>query len=162
MAGSLNKVMLLGNVGKDPEVRTTQTGMKIVNLTVATEESWKDKSSGERKSRTEWHRVVCFNEGLGGVIEKYVKKGSKIYIEGQLQTRKWTDQQGQDRYSTEIILQAFNGQMILLDGRGGGERSENPAPREERQPVTTRGTTYAPPSGGGDLDDDVPFAPCWQ
>jgi single-strand DNA-binding protein len=162
MAGSLNQVSLIGRVGKDPEVRTTQAGKKIVNFSLATEESWTDKSSGEKKSRVEWHKICCFNEGLGGVIERFVKKGSKIYVQGALATRKWTSQDGADHFSTEIVLQAFNGQMILLDGRGGGERSENPAPREERQPATTRGTTYAPPSGGGDLDDDVPFAPCWQ
>jgi single-strand DNA-binding protein len=115
MAGSLNKVCLLGNVGKDPEIRNLQSGSQLANLTLATEESWKDKASGEKKSRTEWHRIVIFNPGLVGVVEKYVKKGSKLYIEGQLQTRKWTDQSGAERYSTEIVLAQYGGQMILLN-----------------------------------------------
>lgn len=115
MAGSVNKVILVGNVGKDPEIRTTQSGGKVAQLSVATADSWKDKSSGEKKEKTEWHRVVVFNDGLTQIIEKYVTKGSKIYIEGQLQTRKWTDQSGVDRYSTEIVLQKFGGQIVLLN-----------------------------------------------
>jgi len=151
MAGSLNRVELIGNVGKDPEIKTTQAGMKIVNLTLATSESWTDKASGEKKERTEWHRVVVFNDGLAGVIEKYVRKGSKIFVEGQLQTRKWTDQSGADRYSTEVVLQSFRGQIILLGERGGGgDRSENPAPRE-----TTRPAAASTPQD--DLNDDIPF-----
>jgi single-strand DNA-binding protein len=159
MAASLNKVQLLGNVGKDPEIRTTQSGTKIVNLTLATSERWNDKASGEKKERTEWHRVVCFSDGLTGVIEKYVKKGSKIYVEGQLQTRKWQDQSGNDRYSTEIVLQQFNGQLILLDGRdrdGGAPAERAPAPAQQKAPA------YQAPAGGGDLDDEIPFSPCWQ
>src|SRR6201999_3208181 len=121
MAGSVNKVILVGNLGKDPEVRTTQDGTKIVNLTLATSETWNDCQSGERKERTEWHRVVIFNDRVGEVAERYLKKGAKIYVEGSLQTRKWTDQQGQERYSTEVVLGRFNGQLTMLDGRSGGE-----------------------------------------
>ncbi len=120
MAGSVNKVILVGNLGKDPEVRNTQSGGKIVNLTLATSETWNDRASGERKERTEWHRVVIFNERLGDVAEKYLKKGAKIYVEGALQTRKWTDQSGQERYTTEVVLQNFNGNLTMLDTRSGG------------------------------------------
>lgn len=127
MAGSLNKVQLIGNVGKDPEIRSTQGGTEIANLSVATSESWKDKASGERKEKTEWHRVVIFNPGLVGVVKSYVKKGSKIYLEGQLQTRKWTDNAGVEKYSTEIVLQNFGGSLILLDGK---------KPAEEEKPNT--------------------------
>jgi len=119
MAGSVNKVILVGNVGKDPEIRRTQDGRPIANLSIATSETWRDKSSGERREKTEWHRVVVFNDNLCKVIEQYVKKGAKLYIEGQLQTRKWQDQQGQERYSTEVVLQGFNGQLTMLDSRGG-------------------------------------------
>jgi single-strand DNA-binding protein len=120
MAGSVNKVILIGNLGADPEVRRTQDGRPIVNLRVATTESWRDKATSERKERTEWHRVVIFNENLCKVAEQYLKKGSKIYLEGQLQTRKWQDPQGQDRYSTEVVLQNFNGTLVMLDRAGGG------------------------------------------
>lgn len=120
MAGSVNKVILVGNLGADPEIRRTQDGRPIANLRVATTESWRDKSSGEKRERTEWHRVVIFSEPLCKVVEQYVKKGAKLYIEGQLQTRKWQDQQGQDRYSTEVVLQGFNGTLTMLDSRGGG------------------------------------------
>src|SRR5215831_6278526 len=121
MAGSVNKVILVGNLGRDPEVRSTQDGMRIVNFTLATSESWRDKMSGERKERTEWHRVVIFNERLGEIAEKYLKKGSKVYLEGALQTRKWTDNSGQERYTTEVVLQRFRGELTMLDGaRGGG------------------------------------------
>ena len=115
--GSVNKVILVGNVGKDPEIRHTQDGKAIANFSLATTESWRDKSTGERKDKTEWHRIVCFNEGLNKVIEQYVKKGSQLYIEGQLQTRKWTDKDGVEKYSTEIVLQAFNGTLTLLGGK---------------------------------------------
>jgi single-strand DNA-binding protein len=157
MAGSLNKVTLLGNVGKDPEVRSMQNGSKIVNLTVATSESWKDKSTGEKKERTEWHRVVIFNSGLANVVENYVKKGSKVYLEGALQTRKWTDQSGQDRYSTEVVLSAFDGKMILLGDRpdrqaGGQDSRERPAARREPS-IQSEWRTGA----GHDLDDEIPF-----
>ncbi len=120
MAGSLNKVMLIGNLGKDPEVKSMQNGGKIVNLRLATTESWKDRNSGERREKTEWHSVAIFNEGLGRTAEQYLRKGSKVYIEGQLQTRKWQDQSGADRYSTEIVLQNFNSALVLLDSKGGG------------------------------------------
>lgn len=120
MAGSVNKVILVGNLGRDPEIRHTQDGRKIANLRVATSESWRDKTSGERREKTEWHSVVIFNDGLCNVAERYLKKGSKVYIEGQLQTRKWQDQQGQDRYSTEVVLQGFGGTLTMLDGAPGG------------------------------------------
>ena len=120
MAGSVNKVILVGNVGKDPEIRRTQDGRPIANLSLATSESWRDKATGEKKEKVEWHRVVIFNENLCKVVEQYVKKGSKLYIEGALQTRKWTDQSGAEKYSTEIVLQGFNGSLTMLDGAGGG------------------------------------------
>ena len=120
MAGSVNKVILIGNLGADPEIRRTQDGRPIANLRVATSETWRDKATGERREKTEWHRVVIFNEGLCRIAEQYLKKGSKVYLEGQLQTRKWQDQQGQDRYSTEVVLQGFNSQLTMLDRRGGG------------------------------------------
>src|SRR5579864_179375 len=119
MAGSVNKVILVGNLGKDPEIRRTQDGRPIANLSVATSETWRDKATGERKEKTEWHRVVIFNEGLCKVAEQYLKKGAKVYIEGQLQTRKWTDQSGVEKYSTEVVLQGFNSSLTMLDGRGG-------------------------------------------
>jgi single-strand DNA-binding protein len=144
MSGSVNKVVLVGNVGKDPEVRHTQDGKPIVNLSIATSESWRDKSSGERKEKTEWHRVVIFSEGLAKIAEQYVKKGSSIYVEGQLQTRKWTDKDGVDKYSTEIVLQGFNSTLTLLGGKQDGT-SERPEPAAQRQ-------TFA-----RDLDDEVPF-----
>ena len=140
MAGSVNKVILVGRVGKDPEVRHTQDGKAIVNLSLATSESWRDKATGERKERTEWHRVVIFNENLAKVAEAYVKKGSQIYVEGSLQTRKWTDQSGVEKYSTEVVLQAFRGELTLLDSkRDNGE--EAPGRRSVSQ----------------ELDDEVPF-----
>src|SRR5215467_2515609 len=119
MAGSVNKVILVGNLGRDPEIRSTQDGLRIANLSVATSESWRDKASGERKEKTEWHRVVVFNERLVEVIEKYLKKGAKVYLEGALQTRKWTDQGGQERYTTEVVLNRFRGELTMLDGAGG-------------------------------------------
>ncbi|WP_294321782.1 single-stranded DNA-binding protein [uncultured Sphingomonas sp.] len=121
MAGSVNKVILVGNLGRDPESRSFQNGGKVVNLRIATSESWKDRNSGERKEKTEWHSVAIFNEGLANVAERFLRKGSKVYIEGQLQTRKWQDQQGQDKYSTEIVLQGFNSVLTMLDGPGGGQ-----------------------------------------
>lgn len=158
MAGSLNKVMLIGNLGRDPEVRTFGNGGKVCNLRIATSENWRDKNTGERKERTEWHSVAIFSEGLVRLCEQYLKKGSKVYIEGQLQTRKWQDQSGQDRYSTEVVLQGFNGTLTMLDGRseggsgggsgGGGGYSQDPM-----------GGGYDSPSSGGsgDLDDEIPF-----
>jgi single-strand DNA-binding protein len=144
MAG-VNKVILVGNLGDDPECRSLNNGGEVVNLRVATSETWKDRD-GNRQERTEWHRVVIFNEGLGKVAKSYLRKGSKVYLEGQLQTRKWTDQSGQDRYSTEIVLQKFRGELVLLDPRpSGGERATS-EPAQQRH-------AYA----GADLDDDVPF-----
>ena len=150
MAGSVNKVILIGNLGNDPDVRTMQSGDKVVNLSVATSENWKDKSTGERKEKTEWHRVVVFNKGLVPVCENYLKKGSKVYIEGQLETRKWQDQSGQDRYSTEVVLRPYRSELTLLDSRGGGG--------DGRGTDDHGGSTYnTPPAASNDLDDDIPF-----
>jgi single-strand DNA-binding protein len=169
MAGSVNKVILVGNLGRDPEVRRTNNGDPIVNLRIATSETWKDKATGERKEKTEWHQVVIFNENLGRVAEQYLKKGSKVYIEGQLQTRKWTDQQGVEKYSTEIVLQRFRGDLTILDSRSGGASEYG---EEEGGGQISRGGDFgrsapmekrpAPSSGGGgsrynDMDDDIPF-----
>jgi single-strand DNA-binding protein len=148
MAGSVNKVILVGNLGKDPEVRNTQAGAKIVNFTMATSDTWNDKASGERKERTEWHRVVIFNPNLADVAEKYLRKGSKVYIEGQLSTRKWTDKDGQEKYSTEIVLNRFRGELVLLDSRGEGSGTG----------ARTGGSAEAPASfDRGDMDDEIPF-----
>ena len=151
MAGSVNKVTLIGNLGRDPEVRSTQDGMKIVNLSLATSENWKDRNSGERRERTEWHRVVIFNENLARVAEQYLRKGSKIYVEGQLQTRKWTDQNGQDRYTTEVVLQRYRGELTMLDGRGEGGGGGF------KQDQGYGGGGAAPVGGPSDLDDEIPF-----
>jgi single-strand DNA-binding protein len=167
MAGSVNKVILVGNMGKDPEVRTTQDGTKIVNLTLATSETWNDRASGERKERTEWHRVVIFNDRVADVAERFLKKGAKIYVEGSLQTRKWTDQSGQERYTTEVVIGRFNGQLTMLDSRGsaeggmgesGGYRSERAAPQRAGSGAARGGGTpsWEAPKGG-DLDDEIPF-----
>ena len=151
MAGSVNKVILVGNLGRDPEVRHTQDGLPIVNMPVATSEQWRDRASGERRERTEWHRVVIFNERLGEIAQKYLHKGSKVYLEGQLQTRKWTDQQGMEKYTTEVVLGRFRGELTMLDSRGdaagdfgGGAETRSPAPA-------------AGPPLGDDLDDEIPF-----
>ena len=150
MAGSVNKVILVGNLGKDPEVRSTQDGSKIVNLTLATSETWNDRASGERKERTEWHRVVIFNDRTADVAEKFLKKGAKIYVEGSLQTRKWTDKDGAEKYSTEVVLQNFRGELTMLDGRsGGGEGGGGGG---------ARGAGEAPASFQRDeMDDEIPF-----
>ena len=158
MAGSVNKVILVGNLGADPEVRTLPSGNKVVNLSVATSDSWRDKNSGERKEKTEWHRVVIFSEGLARVAEQYLRKGSKVYLEGQLQTRKWQDQSGQDKYSTEVVLQGFNSNLTMLDGRGensgdAGGFSGPPATRSEGR----RPSASAPAFESGGMDDDIPF-----
>ena len=160
MAGSVNKVILIGNLGADPEVRHTQDGRPIVNLRVATSESWRDKASGERREKTEWHRVVIFNERLGEVAQKYLKKGSKVYLEGQLQTRKWTDQSGAEKYTTEVVLQRFRGELTLLDarGEGGGGGYEGGGDEPAGSSGGTGGGGAAPRGGGGaDLDDEIPF-----
>ena len=165
MAGSVNKVILVGNLGKDPKVSQLNSGDRVVSFTLATSDSWKDKNTGERKERTEWHNVVIFNENLGKVAEQYCKKGTKVYLEGQMQTRKWQDQSGADRYTTEVVLQRFRGELQLLDSRGGGEGRdsfpEEGAPRSsgfnraatsERRPALSGGA-----GGAGEIDDDIPF-----
>ncbi len=155
MAGSVNKVILVGNLGRDPEVRYTQDNRKIVHLTVATSERWKDRGTGEARERTEWHRVVIFNENLADVAERYLSKGRSVYIEGQLQTRKWTDQNGQERYTTEIVLQRFRGELVLLGGRGEGGGDALPdAEGALDRPAPAR-RAAAPREE--DLDDDIPF-----
>ena len=158
MAGSVNKVILVGNLGADPEVRTLPSGNKVVNLSVATSENWRDRNSGERKERTEWHRVVIFSEGLAKVAEQYLRKGSKVYLEGQLQTRKWQDQSGQDRYSTEVVLQGFNSNLTMLDGRGdgGGESAGFSGPPSARA-EGRRPSGNAPAFEPAGMDDDIPF-----
>jgi single-strand DNA-binding protein len=166
MAGSVNKVILIGNLGRDPEVRSMNNGGKVVNLSVATSETWRDKNSGERQERTEWHRVVIFNEKLGEVAEKYLKKGAKVYVEGALQTRKWTDKEGVEKYSTEVVLQRFRGELTMLDGKGGGGGGGGGGGDDY-------GDDYGGGSGGGGgggrssggggkkpagpIDDDIPF-----
>jgi len=162
MAGSVNKVILVGNLGRDPEIRSTQDGMRIANLSVATSETWRDRNSGERKEKTEWHRVAIFNEKLVDVVEKYLKKGAKVYVEGALQTRKWTDKDGQDRYTTEVVLGRFNGQLTMLDGRSGGE-GFSAAPDDDMAPSSRAPSGGGMSRGGGrspatqDLDDEIPF-----
>lgn len=157
MAGSVNKVILVGNLGADPEIRRTQDGRPIANLRIATSETWRDKNTGERREKTEWHRVVVFNEGLCKVVEQYLKKGSKVYIEGALQTRKWTDQSGQERYSTEVVLQGFNSVLTMLDGRSGGGSGGSEYGGSDDYGSSSSG------GGGGrgnfsqDLDDEIPF-----
>ena len=163
MAGSVNKVILVGNLGADPEVRTLNNGGKVVNLSVATSERWRDRTSGEQRERTEWHRVVIFSEGLTRVAEQYLRKGSKVYLEGQLQTRKWQDQSGQDRYSTEVVLQNFNSTMVLLDSRGGdADQGSGYAParqggNEPGQGAPRRPAANAPAFEPSGFDDDIPF-----
>lgn len=170
MAGSVNKVILVGNLGRDPEVRRLPSGSPVVNLRIATSENWRDRSSGERKEKTEWHSVVIFNENLAKVAEQYLRKGSKVYIEGQLQTRKWQDQSGQDRYSTEVVVQGFKGELTLLDSRGGGggeagDYSDQGDDFGSSGPMS-RGSSGGGRSGGGgrpapgpshDMDDEIPF-----
>ena len=151
MAGSVNKVILVGNLGADPEIRQTKDGKPIANLRVATSESWKDRNTGERREKTEWHRVVIFNEGLTRVVEQYLRKGSKVYLEGQLQTRKWQDQSGNDRYSTEVVLQGFNSTLQMLDSRNsGGGGLERDGGGMSEQSSSSGGQSY-------ELDDDIPF-----
>jgi len=162
MAGSVNKVILVGNLGRDPEIRTLQDGTKVANLSVATSESWRDKASGERRDRTEWHRVVIFNDRLADVAERFLRKGSKIYVEGQLQTRKWTDQSGNERYTTEVVLQRFRGELTMLDGRGGGGGGESASGGGDYDagPSQGRGGGFGSAGGAGprgDLDDEIPF-----
>ena len=167
MAGSLNKVMLIGNLGRDPEVRSFQNGGKVCNLRIATSETWKDKNTGERREKTEWHSVAIFQEGLVRIAEQYLKKGSTVYIEGKLQTRKWQDQSGQDRYSTEVVLQGFDGVMTMLGGRGdGGSGGDSGGYGGGDQGGGYGGGGYGSgdqgggggqSGGGGDMDDEIPF-----
>ena len=172
MAGSVNKVILLGNLGRDPEIRNTQDGNKIVNLSIATSEKWKDRMSGEPRERTEWHRVVIFNENLARIAEQYLRKGSSVYVEGQLQTRKWTDQQGVEKYTTEVVLGRFRGELTLLGGRaegigaGGGYGDSmgggyvgggGSAPAGGQSPAASTPATPPPMHGGDAPDDDIPF-----
>jgi len=161
MAGSVNKVILIGNLGRDPEVRHAQDGTKIVNLNLATSENWKDRNSGERKEKTEWHRVVIFNDRVADVAERYLKKGSKVYVEGSLQTRKWTDQSGAEKYSTEVVISRFKGELTLLDGRGEGGGMDMGPSGEGDYGTPSRAPAKAPAGGGweppADLDDEIPF-----
>ncbi len=168
MAGSVNKVILIGNLGRDPEIRSMQDGGRVANLSLATSESWRDKSSGDRREKTEWHRVVVFNDRLVDVIEKFLKKGSKIYVEGQLQTRKWTDQSGTEKYSTEVVLQKFRGELTMLDGRSGGGGGDSGGFSEGGDyggggggssggGGGSSGGGRSSGGGGGDLDDEIPF-----
>ncbi len=163
MAGSVNKVIIVGNLGRDPEVRSFQNGGKVCNLTIATSENWRDKQSGEKREKTEWHRIAIFSEGLVNVAERFLRKGSKVYIEGQLETRKWQDQSGQDRYTTEIVLRGYNSSLTMLDGRnegsgsgdsyGGGGYESGSAPGPSSGPAA--GPSSAP--AGGNFDDEIPF-----
>jgi len=168
MAGSLNKVMLIGNLGQDPDVRTLQSGSKVCNLSIATSESWKDKQTGERKERTEWHRVVVYNEGIANVCENYLRKGSKVFVEGQLETRKWQDQSGKDNYTTEVVLRPFTGNLTMLDSRNSGGQQMGGG--YQQQQVANNGGGYqqapqqmqqqgnaAPAQVHDDFEDDIPF-----
>lgn len=166
MAGSVNKVILVGNLGADPEIRHTQDGRPVANLRVATSENWRDRNTGERREKTEWHNVVIFNEGLCKIAEQYLRKGSKVYLEGQLQTRKWQDREGQDRYTTEVVLQGFNSALTMLDGRSGGAGAgPSGGMNEGDQAGYDRGPSGGARRGGGqpaesydqDLDDEIPF-----
>ena len=167
MAGSVNKVILVGNLGRDPEVKSMQDGRSMVNMSVATSDTWRDRQSGERKERTEWHRVVIFNEKLAEVAQKFIRKGSKVYVEGQLSTRKWTDQSGQERYTTEVVIPRFGGALTMLDGRtggeggggggGGGMDDEFGGGGGQMSGGGGSGGRPAAPRGKAELDDDIPF-----
>jgi single-strand DNA-binding protein len=158
MAGSVNKVILVGNLGRDPEVRRLNSGAMVVNLRVATSESWRDKATGERQERTEWHNVVIYNENLGKIAEQYLKKGSKVYLEGQLQTRKWQDQSGQDRYTTEVVIQRFRGELALLDRAGDNVGADNGSDFGRRTPMeNSRGGRSSGASLAEEMDDEIPF-----
>lgn len=159
MAGSINKVILVGNLGRDPEVRATQDGREIANLTIATSDTWKDKNTGERREKTEWHRIAIFNEGLVKVAKNYLRKGSKVYIEGALQTRKWTDQSGVEKYSTEVVLQGFNGNLTMLDGRNdnGGEQQQGGGYNQSSGGGYNQPAQQSAPAPAPELDDEIPF-----
>jgi single-strand DNA-binding protein len=166
VAGSVNKVILIGNLGRDPEIRTTNDGTRVASLSVATSETWKDRNSGERKERTEWHRVVVFNDRLVDVVERFMKKGAKLYVEGALQTRKWTDNTGQERYTTEIVLQKFRGELTMLDGRQGGGSGDSDGDEGgygggysggSSRPAAGGRAGGGAPAPASDLDDEIPF-----
>ncbi len=161
MAGSVNKVILIGNLGNDPEVRSMQTGKEVVNLSIATSESWKDRQTGERQNRTQWHKVVIFNEGLVSVAKNYLRKGSKVYIEGQLETRKWQGQDGKDNYSTEVVLRPFRGELTMLDGRNDsqGQSGGGYAPQQQAAPMAAAAPQAAPAGAppADDFEDEIPF-----
>lgn len=169
MSGSVNKVILVGNLGKDPEIRAMQDGSKIAQFSIATSESWNDKQSGERRDRTEWHRIVIYNDKLSEIAEKFLRKGSKVYVEGQLQTRKWTDQSGQERYTTEVALQRFRGELTMLDSkRDGSNNYSNDEYNQDSNAASYSGSSIggagsaaavkqAAPDFAADLDDDIPF-----
>jgi single-strand DNA-binding protein len=161
MAASVNKVILVGNLGKDPEVRHGQDGTKIVNLSLATSETWNDRASGERKEKTEWHKIAIFNDRIADVAEKYLRKGAKIYIEGALQTRKWTDQSGQEKYSTEVVISRFKGELTMLDGRSDGDGGAQRTAARGMDRAAGGGAASRPLSGR-DLDDEIPFSPEWR
>lgn len=148
MAGSVNKVIIVGNLGKDPEIRSMPTGDRVANFSVATSESWKDKTSGERKERTQWHKISVFNQGLVGVIERYLKKGSKVYLEGMLETRKWTDQSGQEKYMTEVVLRPYRGELVMLDGRSDDSGQEAASGTTQTRPE---------PEPFNEIEDEIPF-----
>ncbi len=153
MAGSVNKVILIGNLGRDPEIRSFQNGGRVASFSIATSETWKDKSSGEKKERTEWHRISVLNDALVGIVERFVKKGSKLYIEGQLETRKWTDKDGQEKYSTEVVLRPYRGELTLLDGPSGGRGNAPSLPDDSSFGGSSSGGSI----GSSDLDDSIPF-----
>ena len=157
MAGSLNKVMLIGNLGQDPDIRTMQNGGRVCNLSIATSESWKDRNTGERREKTEWHRVVIFNDGLVGVVENYLKKGSKVFIEGQLETRKWQDQNGQDKYTTEVVLKNYSGSLTMLDSRNDNNSGGGYQERAPQQQAASGGAPQGPAPVHDDFEDDIPF-----
>ena len=159
MAGSVNKVIIVGNLGKDPEIRTFQNGGRVASFSVATSENWKDKATGEKKERTEWHRISVLNENLVGIVERFLKKGSKVYLEGQLETRKWTDKEGKERYSTEVVLRPFRGELTMLDGKSGGASANGNAPSfgDDEAPAMVASGGGGRASAAPELDDEIPF-----
>ena len=157
MAGSVNKVILIGNLGRDPEIRSMQNGGRVANLSVATSENWRDRNSGERREKTEWHRVVIFNENLVKLAENYLRKGSKVYLEGQIETRKWQDQSGQDRYSTEVVLRPYRGELTMLDSRGEGGAQSSGYSDQSSGGYDPGRSAPAPSGAADDLDDEIPF-----
>ncbi|MBL8711831.1 MAG: single-stranded DNA-binding protein [Alphaproteobacteria bacterium] len=157
MAGSVNKVILVGNLGKDPEIRSFANGGRVASFSIATSESWKDKASGEKKERTEWHRISVLNDNLVGIVEKYIKKGAKVYIEGQLETRKWTDKDGAEKYTTEVVLRPFRGEITMLDSKGGGSSFESSGGDYGMDSGGSSGGNYASSGKADKMDDEIPF-----